>query len=79
MCYISHCDTWHPNVSVCACVCLQGAKLGFFLEHRYAMGLRGLTDSMFPGILKGNDRLLYAALSAVGLDVEVVPVHIGWE
>ncbi len=57
---------------------LQGGRLGFLLEHQYADSLQGLSDSMFPGVLKGHDRLLYAAVKAVGLDMKMVPVHKTW-
>ncbi len=49
------------------------------LEFKYAARLRGLKDSMFPGILKGNDRLLYAAATTAGLQAQVVPLYQTWQ
>ncbi|KAG2499312.1 hypothetical protein HYH03_002890 [Edaphochlamys debaryana] len=58
--------SWHP----------EGTTMGYVLQHKYATSLRELNDRMFPGVLKGGDRLLYAELSqGLGLKVRVVPIH----
>ncbi|KXZ45210.1 hypothetical protein GPECTOR_57g500 [Gonium pectorale] len=59
--------TWQPG----------GATLGFLLEHKYACSFDELTRRSFPGILKGGDRLLYAALcDELGLQAKFVPIHL---
>ncbi|KAG2499313.1 hypothetical protein HYH03_002891 [Edaphochlamys debaryana] len=58
--------SWHP----------EGTTMGYVLQHKYATSLWELNDRMFPGVLKGGDRLLYAELSqGLGLKVRVVPIH----
>ncbi|PRW55927.1 2OG-Fe(II) oxygenase family [Chlorella sorokiniana] len=62
-------STWHPG----------GGKLGVILRHKYAAGLEGLRDNMFPAALKGRDRLLYAMFASCGLEVRTSPIFKGWE
>ncbi|KXZ40973.1 hypothetical protein GPECTOR_1078g353 [Gonium pectorale] len=55
----------------------EGATLGYMLGHKYASNFDELTDTMFPGILKGGDRLAYAALcEELGLVARFVPLHL---